>query len=158
MTADFSGFLKILSREADLVERFVRLLEREKNLLTEGRADALAATIGEKESLAASLNDLTRQRGRYLLDDGSSPDREGMASWTAKHPQQKEAIAAWERTLSLAAQAKELNRTNGQLIQLHMQYTGEALEILRRKEDRLDLYGPDGRPAISEGKQIDDAV
>jgi flagella synthesis protein FlgN len=158
MAVDFPGFLKILNHEADLVERFVRLLEREKDFLTEGRADALAAIVGEKESLAVSLNERTRQRGRFLLDDGLSPDREGMASWAARHPQQKEAIAAWERTLSLVAQAKELNRTNGQLIQLHMQYTGEALEILRRKEDRLDLYGPDGRAAIPEGKRIDDTV
>ncbi|MDR1935831.1 MAG: flagellar protein FlgN [Candidatus Accumulibacter sp.] len=47
---------------------------------------------------------------------------------------------------------------NGQLIQLHMQYTGQALEILLRKESRLDLYGPDGRSTTSGDRRIDDSV
>lgn len=158
MAEDLSGFLKIIIREADLVERFVGLLEREKDLLSGGRTEALAAAVEEKEQLAEKLNALTQQRGHYLVKNGFTADRAGMASWTAVHPQQKEAVTAWERTLSLTARAKELNRVNGQLIQLHMQYTDQALEILQRKESRLDLYGPDGQPAASGGRRIDDAV
>jgi flagellar biosynthesis/type III secretory pathway chaperone len=82
-----------------------------------------------------------------------------MDAWSARHPEQEEAIAAWNRTQSLAAQAKELNRLNGQMIQLHLQYIGQALEILSRKEEgQLDLYGPDGRPTASKGPQINDAA
>jgi flagella synthesis protein FlgN len=158
MIVDLPGFLKIVAEEADFVERFVHLLEEEKVLLTEGRTEALAAAIEEKEALAAKLNELTRQRGSYLTGNGFSPDRAGMASWSAKHPEQKEAIAAWNRTLSLAAQAKERNRVNGQLIHLHLQHTGEALEVLLRKESRLDLYGPDGRATAPGAPQINDAV
>ena len=155
---DFPAFLETLRQEAEHIECFVRLLEREKTLLTEGRTEALADAIAEKEALAAELNDLTQRRGRHLADAGFSPDRDGMASWAGKHPQQKEAITTWERTLSLAAQAKEQNRLNGQLIGLHQQYTDEALRILLRKENRLDLYAPDGRQAAAEDKQIDAAV
>lgn len=158
MAADLSGFLETVAREAELVERFVRLLEQEKTLLTEGRTEALTVAIEEKEQLAANLNELAQRRGRHLVDDGLTPDRAGMASWSARHPEQKEAIAAWNRTLSLAAQAQELNRLNGQLIQLHMQFTGQALEILLRKEGRLDLYGPDGRSTAAGDRQINDAV
>jgi flagella synthesis protein FlgN len=158
MTADLSGFLKIVAEEADSVERFVHLLEEEKALLTEGRTQALAAAIEKKEELAAKLNELARQRGDYLASDGFSPDRAGMASWSAGYPEQREAIAAWNRTLSLAAQAKELNRVNGQLIRLHLQHTGEALEVLLRKEGHLDLYGPDGRATALGDQQINDAV
>jgi flagella synthesis protein FlgN len=158
MSAELSGFLETVSRETDFVERFVGLLEQEKTLLAEGRIEALTATVEEKEKLAAELNGLTQQRGRYLLDHGFTPDRQGMASWSARHPGQKEAIAAWERTLSLSARAKELNRLNGQLIQLHMQHTDRALEILLRKEGRLDLYGPDGRSTAPGNQQINDTV
>jgi flagella synthesis protein FlgN len=158
MAADIPGFLKIVVEEADFVERFVRLLEEEKALLTEGRTEALAAAVEKKEALAARLNALARQRGDYLAADGFSPDRAGMESWSARHPEQREALAAWNRSLSLAARAKEINRVNGQLIRLHLRHTGEALEVLLRKEGRLDLYGPDGRATASEDQRIDDAV
>jgi flagella synthesis protein FlgN len=158
MAAQLSEFFKIVASEADFVERFVRLLEREKTLLTEGRTEALAATVEEKEPLAAKLNELTQQRGRHLADHGFTPDRNGMASWSAQYPEQKEALAAWHRTLSLAAQAQELNRLNGQLIQLHMQHTGQALEILLRKDSGLDLYGPDGRSMALGNQQINDTI
>ena len=158
MTADIPGFLKVVAEEADFVERFVRLLEEEKALLTEGRTEALAAAIEKKEALAAELDALARQRGDYLAAGGFSPDRAGMESWSASHPGQTEVLAAWNRSLSLAARAKELNRVNGQLIRLHLRHTGEALEILLRKEDPLDLYGPDGRATASGDQRIDDAV
>jgi flagella synthesis protein FlgN len=158
MAMDLSGFLKIVAEEADCVEHFVRLLEEEKVLLTEGRTEALATAVEKKEELAARLNALARQRGDYLADDGFSPDRAGMESWSVRHPEQGEALAAWKRSLSLAAQAKEINRVNGQLIRLHLQRTGAALEVLLRRESRLDLYGPDGRAAASGDQRIDDAV
>jgi flagella synthesis protein FlgN len=158
MAANLAGFLKIVAEEADSVERFVRLLEEEKALLTEGRAEALAAAVEKKEELAAELNALARQRGDHLAANGFSPDRAGMASWSAAHPREKEALAAWNRSLSLAARAKELNRVNGQLIDLRLRHTGEALEVLLRKESRLDLYGPDGRATVPGDQRIDDAV
>jgi flagella synthesis protein FlgN len=158
MTEGLAGFLAVVADEADAVERFVRLLEREKTLLTEGRTEKLPAVVEEKERLAAQLNDLTQRRDRHLAELGFSPDREGMEAWSARHPEQREAIAAWRRTLSLAAQAKEQNRVNGQLIQLHMEFTGQALDILLRKEGRLDLYGPDGRSTGPSGRKIDAAV
>ncbi|MDR2787788.1 MAG: flagellar protein FlgN [Candidatus Accumulibacter sp.] len=158
MAEDISGFLETVNGEAEAVERFVHLLEHEKELLTEGRAERLAAVVEEKEELAARLDDLTRQRGRYLADNGFTPDRKGMDDWSARHPAREKVIAAWNRTLSLAARAKELNRLNGQLVDLHMQYTDQALEILTRKEGWLDLYGPDGRSTASGGPQINDVV
>jgi flagella synthesis protein FlgN len=158
MAEDLSGFLEIVTSEADFVGQFIRHLEWEKTLLTTGQTGALTDAAEEKERLAAKLNELTQQRGRYLLDQGFSPDRQGMESWSARHPEQKETMTAWNRTLSLTEQAKELNRLNGQLIHLHMQYTGQALEILLRKESRLDLYGPDGRSTTSGIQKIDDAI
>jgi flagella synthesis protein FlgN len=159
MAEDISGFLEVVAGEADFVERFVRLLEREKDLLSEGRTDVLAAAVEEKEKLAARLNELTRQRSRHLVDSGFTPDRRGMDAWLVRHPERGEALVVWNRTQSLAARAKELNRLNGQLVQLHLQGIGQALEILsRREEDQLDLYGPDGRPTASEGPQINDAA
>jgi flagellar biosynthesis/type III secretory pathway chaperone len=39
-----------------------------------------------------------------------------------------------------------------------MQYTGQALEILLRKENQLDLYGPDGYTTASGNQKINEAI
>ncbi|MDR1708216.1 MAG: flagellar protein FlgN [Candidatus Accumulibacter sp.] len=158
MTADLAGFTDIVVREAELAGRFVGLLEREKAVLTEGRAEALGEAVKEKEVLAAELNELTRERGRRLAEEGLTPDRTGMDDWLARHPEQEEARAAWNRTLAGAAQAKEINRLNGELIRMQMEIAAQALEILQRKESRLDLYGPDGRSTSPSAPRIDHAV
>lgn len=158
MAAPRTDLPQVLASEADLVKRFVALLQQEKLALTAGATDALPALAEEKDSLAASLNEFSRQRNDYLATHGFAPDRQGMDAWCAKHPGQRDAISAWNLTLSLAAQAKELNNLNGQLVELRMQYNSQALEILRRRENTLDLYGPDGRSTGPGDRKIDDAV
>jgi len=156
--ADFSEFLKAISDEAESVQRFVELLTQEQTILTEGKIDELPALADKKEKLATELNTLTRLRSQYLSSQGFATDRTGMQAWSAKHPEHKDATASWNKTLTLAAQAKELNRLNGQVIQLRMQYNSQALEILRRKESPLDLYGPDGRSSLQGDRKINDVV
>ncbi len=158
MTAAVSEFQQAISTESDLVKQFVELLEKEQDVLTNGRTEELPAIAESKEKLAAELNELSRQRNRFLASHGFPPDRLGMESWTAANMGLKETLAAWNRTLSLAASAKDLNIRNGQLIQLRMKYTSQALEILMRKENNLDLYGPDGLSSPPGDRRIDDAV
>lgn len=158
MVVVVSEFLRAVSKEATLVGQFVELLEQEQEVLTNGRTDELPTIAGTKEKLAAELNDLSRQRNAFLGSLGFPSDRPGMEVWTTANPSQNEAITAWRQTLSLAARAKELNLRNGQLIQLRMKYNAQALEILTRKENNLDLYGPDGRSSTPGERRIDDAV
>lgn len=158
MPEDLSGFLEAVSRERECIELFVSLLENEKALLSKGQIDGLDPIIREKEAIASRLETCAGQRNRYLVDHGLSPDRTGMATWLAAHPDQVQAEAAWARTLALAAQAKNTNRLNGQLIQMHQQFTGQALDILTRRESPLSLYGPDGRTASPGDRQINDTV
>lgn len=158
MAAAVSEFQHAISKEVDLVRQFVELLEQEQEVLTNGKTDALPAIAESKEKLAAALNELSRQRNGFLISLGFPPDRPGMVSWTAANLVQTETIAAWNQTLSLAARAKDLNLRNGQLIQLRMKHNAQALEILMRKENNLDLYGPDGRSSTPGERRIDDAV
>ena len=158
MPEDLSGFLEAVSRERECIELFVSLLENEKALLSKGQIDGLDPIIREKEAIASRLETCAGQRNRYLVDHGLSPDRTGMATWLAAHPDQVQAEAAWARTLALAAQAKNTNRLNGQLIQMHQQFTGQALDILTRRESPLSLYGPDGLTASPGDRQINDTV
>ena len=153
-----SEFPQVVSDEASLVQQFVELLVLEQEILTKGKTDELPAIAKIKEKLAAELNELSRLRNGLLVSLGLPSDRSGMEAWSAANPLQKETIAAWNQTLSLAARAKELNHRNGQLIQLRMKYNSQALEILLRKENNLDLYGPDGRSSTLSERRINDAV
>jgi len=158
MTAAVSEFQKAISRESNLVKQFVQLLEKEQDVLTNGRTDELPAIAESKEKLAAALNELSLQRNLFLTSLGFPPDRPGMESWTAANTGQIETLTAWNQTLVSAARAKDLNLRNGQLIQLRMKYNSQALEVLMRKENNLDLYGPDGRSSALGDRRIDDAV
>ncbi len=153
-----SEFQQAVADEASLVKQFVELLEQEQEVLTKGKTDELPAIAESKEQLAAELNELSRLRNGLLVSLGLPSDRSGMEAWTAANLLQKETVAAWNQTLSLAARAKELNYRNGQLIQLRMKYNSQALEILLRKENNLDLYGPDGRSSALSERRINDAV
>ena len=50
---------------------------------------------------------------------------------------------AWNSLMSLAGQAHEVNRANGELIQIRMQHNAQALEALLGSNASLALYGPD---------------
>ena len=142
-----------------LAEQGVQLFaEREQTILTEGDTEELPALAAHKEQLAETLNELARQRNEFLYSAGFQPGRAGMDAWLSANKAHHGAVASWNQTISLAERAKNLNLRNGQLIQLRMKYNAQALEILLRRENNLDLYGPDGRSSAQGDRRIDDAV
>ncbi len=62
-----------------------------------------------------------------------------------------EALSAWQDVVSLAAEAKERNRINGQLITERLQNNQQALSVLLAAAEHPQIYGPDGqsRPTAS---------
>ena len=159
MTAVASDSLQqtIVSENA-LIQQFVALLEKEQLALTSGKTDELPPLVEEKEELASELNALSQQRGNSLTALGYGADRPGMEAWQAANPEQGATVDIWKQTLSLAAKARELNRVNSELVQMHLQYNSNALGILLCKQTPLDLYGPDGRPSLQGGSKIDDSI
>ena len=144
--------------EAATVRQFVDLLKREQASLSTGSADELLALIAQKDQLAIQINSLAAQRNKSLDAEGFSPDRIGVEAWCAKHPTEKTASNAWKSILSLANDARELNRLNGELIQIRLQYNNKALEALQGGKKTLDLYGPDGQSTTHAHRRINHAV
>ena len=60
--------------------------------------------------------------------------------------------------MAQAAEARELNRINGELIELHLQHNARALNALRGGSDSLNLYGPDGRSRTVGSARINDSA
>ena len=143
--------------EVTLLTQFVELLRREQESLTQGVADDLPQLADQKNGLVIQLNRLSAQRAAFLETRGLTADRAGIDVWCAQ-AQDPEATEAWRKVLQLAAEARELNRVNGELIQIRMQFTTKALEALGGAKNSLELYGPDGQSTKPGARRINDAV
>ncbi len=147
-----------MSAEVEAVQQFVDILKLEQASLSQGNTDDLPGFAEKKTKLAVNLNNLATKRNAVLAEQGLNADRAGVEAWCAKHPQEKNAAKVWFGILSLAGEARELNRLNGELIQMRMQYNAKALEALQGGRTSLDLYGPDGQSTALSSRRINDAV
>ena len=155
MTEAGEDFSRAVEAEVAAVRRFVGLLEREQTILSHGDVDQLLELLPEKNGLTAQLTALAIQRSQALAKERLTDDPAGVA-WFAAHPSETSARAAWSLLLPIARQAHELNRVNGDLIQLRMRHNAQALEALLGSSDALGLYGPNGQSTTASSRRISD--
>jgi len=151
----------IIAAEADVVSAFVRLLNEEQSLLQTGGSDALDALtelVERKTATMRQLAPLSAARNGSLNSAGLAADRAGIEAWLNRHPADQPVRQHWDRLQTLAAEAKELNRVNGELIRLRMQNNAQALEVLLSTSNRQDLYGADGQSAQTTSRRIIDSA
>lgn len=151
-----TGFLPTIEVEVAALQGFVALLEKEQEILGQGRTDDLLPLVERKNELAATLANLADQRSQALVTAGLAADRAGMSALLAMQSDADGACALWSSLLTLAARARELNRVNGELIGLRMQHNSQALQALLGTP--LGLYGPDGQNTRVGGHRISDCA
>jgi flagella synthesis protein FlgN len=156
--ADAAVLEQMIAAEAQVLMQFIDLLKLEQNSLSSGDIDALPGHAEQKTEFGARLDSLATQRNAALAAQGLGHDHSGINAWCARHPDQKTTATAWSALLSLAGEARQLNQTNGDLIQIRMRYNAKALEALRGGNSSLDLYGPDGQSRSAAHRRINDAV
>ncbi len=139
------ALLDSLDAEREATARFVDLLRREQQALTNGAADELEAITPAKARMADDLAQHVRNRRAHLVSLGHTPDVHGMRAWIAMHPDPGRAASAWESLRALVGQARALNETNGVLIQMRLQHCERSLAALNEACGRTTLYGPHGR-------------
>lgn len=147
-----------IAAEAGLVSTFVRLLGEEQEILKNGHPDALPPLIERKTATALELAAVSASRNMILRQAGFAADRAGMESWLKANPADQAVHDQWNKLQTLAAEAKELNRVNGELIQLRMQNNSQALEVLIAAANRQDLYGADGQASQAATRRIIDSA
>jgi flagella synthesis protein FlgN len=143
-----------LHEEIGRLKEFIGLLEREQDLLKKGDTESLLPLIETKTALANSLAALAQARLGQLKRLGLDTGRAGMEAWLAHNDQDGKLREAWQTLLDLAAQARELNITNGKLIGLHMQHNQQAFTALMSATNRAMTYGPDGQQQAGLGGRI----
>lgn len=153
-----TDLLGILEAEADAASRFIKLLTLEQVALGAGDTESLMGFVQEKSAVTSELGALASQRNAALAALGLESDRAGVEAWLERQPSDLTRRDAWLRVVTLAGEARELNRVNGELIQIRMQHTTQALEAMQGATRTLNLYGPDGQPAPVVSRRINDAA
>jgi flagella synthesis protein FlgN len=134
-----------LAAEQQLVASLVDMMKQEQQLLVNADADGLAVLMPQKTKSVQSLAALSAERHRALGAAGFAASENGMEPWLAASGA-PDARTQWERLLELTAQAKELNRVNGMLINKQLAHTQTVLGALRPESaGAAAVYGPGGQ-------------
>jgi flagella synthesis protein FlgN len=139
--------------EAELIQlkEFLEMLEREEALLICGDTDTLLTLVQEKTGRYRNLQRLHDDRALLLARGGMKNDDASIRRLYAKLPR---VLARWDEVLGLAAQARERNALNGQLINDHMQHNQAALTALLSAANQPPLYDAGGHSRPRAGGRI----
>ena len=132
--------------EHERIAALVELMKQEQQFLVAADADGLAGLTARKAALVQELAQLSRQRHGALGSAGFLASEGGMEPWLAAHGDD-ESRGAWSALLALTADAKELNRVNGMLINRQMAHNQTVLNALRTPTaaPEATLYGAKGQ-------------
>lgn len=165
-------FARLVAAELELMQAFNRLLLDEQTVLGGVDTDRLSVLADEKTRLAGRLNQLARQRNQLLQHQLGSSTRQAVEGWLLAQETADPADPAyvpeirqqWQTLLSMAAEARAHNETNGRLIALHVQHNQQVLNaLLAAGNQTATLYGPDGQKQTPEsirlrsGRQLGEA-
>lgn len=145
----------LLADEATAVAQFVALLGAEQQALQDGELAVLPGLTEQKTSVVDLLGRLAQVRNQQLQAAGLAADQTGLRAWAANLAARQALV---DRILSLAAEAREINRLNGLLIASRLQQTQSALDILTRSQSGGGLYGPNGQTANRIGYRFFDSA
>lgn len=100
------------------------------------------------ETLQAFIDLLRREQAALI--EGNIEALAALLSEKTALTERLKGISAEEahRLRELAAEARELNETNGKLIAVHLQRNQQALNILLAAADNVATYGRDGQHRV----------
>ncbi|MDD2883449.1 MAG: flagellar protein FlgN [Dechloromonas sp.] len=151
-----SALAQILQQEIVLVDRFLALLQQEQLALRDIQPDALNTVVADKLHLVEQMNQLVNERARLT---GAPQDTAAMSTWLAARAHEKAAAQLWPQLIERAREAKRMHALNGQLINIHLNQTSEALKALGQQQTmHTTLYGANGQTFGSSGSRIVDAA
>ncbi|HTH93656.1 MAG TPA: flagellar protein FlgN [Rhodocyclaceae bacterium] len=139
--------------EAEILERFIGILEQEQKLLIGSDVNAVNPLLEQKSTLITELTEAGRQRETALAELGVDADKKAIETWLIGAT--PETQAAWNKLMELARTANQFNNNNGQIINTRMQYNQQALSVLMSaaNADSGSTYGPDGHQRHGTGSR-----
>lgn len=142
--------IRNLNTELATLRKFVALLTSEQQFLLSNDTDSLLTMSEVKTQVANQLMSIANIRRNSLLQN----DIDSMEKWLSKYT--PNTLPLWTSIRDLAAQAQQLNTTNGELINAKIRNNQQALGALYSATQSVaGLYGPDGQSNIgSTGRHL----
>ena len=136
----------LFNQDVKLLNDLVSLLSKEQLSLVNMDIDVIEDILDEKSELIQQITESSQARHQALGKAGYDANENGMATWVRANAQPKEE-AAWQAFQKQLAQAKELNRVNGQMINQHFKRNQQTLNLLQGKSPNAaaGVYGPNGQ-------------
>ncbi|MES2071567.1 MAG: flagellar protein FlgN [Pseudomonadota bacterium] len=139
-----------LQEEVKAMTSLAELLKMEQTVLVSGKVEELTQLTLNKTRLIGDISELEKSRNRHLLSLGYSADAAGVQAWLGQVPADSETGQCWTALLQVTAAANQDNRTNGILINKHMNNTQSALKILQQNDPAGSFYGPSGLATVGK--------
>ncbi|WP_395012393.1 flagella synthesis protein FlgN [Undibacterium sp.] len=149
---------QIIDQEILVMQSLSEVLEEEQLVLVNNEAEKLETITPNKNQLLAKVVELEKNRASALLQLGISNDATGMRQLFAANQSDPQLESSWQLLLNLSANAQEQNRTNGLLINRHLNKNQATLNVLQagRSHQAGSMYGADGQSKLkpSTGRGI----
>lgn len=137
-----------LADEYQAAGQLLSLLKREQACLINADVDGLTPLTEEKQKAISRMSELANERHVRLAAAGFAASEEGMQQWLASAAAKPADEKSWAALLALVQSAKEINRSNGILINTHMTRTQAALNVFQSTAQSANLYGPNGQATV----------
>lgn len=132
-----------LENETGLMREFLAILQDEARVLEEGAAEAALTEITARKNQAAdALARAAEERNAQLAALGFGADGPGLQAAAEEHAGLSQAR---RELLEITGQARALNESNGQIIEVFLDHNERTLETLRRLTGVGDIYDASGR-------------
>ncbi len=144
--ASAAVFVAGLQDEQTALIAFTSLLQAEQEALVQGDADRLAVVAADKAAQLDLLTHLGEQRSRHLTAQNLNGNAEGMLTWLNRNPGFAAAVRKiWRELLAQAETARQINHSNGLLIESRLQQNRLKLVVLQTAATADGVYRPDGQ-------------
>jgi flagella synthesis protein FlgN len=144
--ASAAVFVAGLQDEQIALVAFTGLLQAEQDALVQGDADRLAELATGKAAKIELLTLLGELRSRHLSAQNLRGNAEGMLAWLKRNPGFATAVGKiWRELLAQAETARQINHSNGLLIESRLQQNRLKLSVLQTAAASDGVYRPDGQ-------------
>lgn len=141
-----AAFAAALQSEQEALGAFIRLLQTEQEILVSGDADRLAALGPDKAAQIELLGQLGEDRKRHLAAQNLPDNADGILAWMTRNSTFAAPVRKiWRELLARAETARQLNETNGKLIDGKLQQNRLKLAVLQSAAGSDGVYCADGQ-------------
>ncbi|MCU6433215.1 flagellar protein FlgN [Undibacterium sp. Jales W-56] len=137
-----------LQNELSAMTSLSEILKLEQAALIEGHVNDLNELTKRKGQSIAQVAELEKIRSTHLEEMGFSTGLAGINALLVQVPSATMIADAWTQLLAASEKAKEINRTNGILINRQLTRNQGALNILQQNNPAGAMYGPNGQAKI----------